>query len=300
MSNLKEKKAQFRVKNFNFFNEAATPWVDQRGNNKIEYDYKLRLLRLSKVNPTEALLRFKFKLQILPDVGEIKFHGECIVESTTIKYLVYIMKDSTPKQVKEKNQPFKDALISLVRKRCFEHAKDIGEKENIRFPSFEYLQEQLNFKNKKKTLHIVSENKLPIVPKGKLKNISKFHDFKFSKEYVFPGQNAGKKKKDATFDANLRVFHTKIVGPSSREVKFHFHLKISPDIATIYFDGQCILESSNQKRISEIIKNDMPTFRNVLYPILLKESLPYAEKLGKPYRVGFSAAIVLNRFLNKK
>lgn len=127
-----KKRISFRVKNFNFSDEKITNWVDSRVTKQVEYEHDLRTTIFTPINPTEGLLKLNFKLQILPDIGEVKFNGVCIVESSFMKEIIHIMKTKG-------NKPFYDALNKLLLRRCFDHSKLIGEKNGMHFHSFDIV-----------------------------------------------------------------------------------------------------------------------------------------------------------------
>lgn len=142
----------FLVKDFKFENEVILPQVDNRTRRRVGYDYTMDPTNILILNNMEGLLHFTFKLKMLPNICQIKFEGDCILYTRHIKTMVLILKSKENTELRIKNKPLIKALSKLLSRRCLDYAKEIGEKENIRFPNYERILERfgmdkITFKN---------------------------------------------------------------------------------------------------------------------------------------------------------
>ena len=163
----KNQKSLFSVGKFRFEEEQVEKWVNSGSSINIDYDWRLEETGVVPLNPTEGLLRFTFQIELLPDIGKISFNGDCYLLSNKMKALIMVLKADENSIIRKKNQAFMKALNKLLLRRCLDHAKHIGEKEGIHFPSYEYALQQfgidkISFNNtKKKILSLKGDSLVP-------------------------------------------------------------------------------------------------------------------------------------------
>ena len=182
-----KKKGLFRVGKFRFENEHVEKWVNLGSSINTDYEYELRPTGITPLNPTEGLLKFTFEIELLPDKGKISFNGDCYLFSNNLKALIMILKADENSIIRKKNQAFMKALCKLLLRRCLDHAKNVGEKEGIHFPNYEYVLQQwgiehISFKNEEKKILSLKGDSL--IPKHKLK--TKLGKYKYKHLATFP------------------------------------------------------------------------------------------------------------------
>lgn len=163
----KRLKGFFQLGKFRFENEHIEKWVDINLMGRMEYDYEVRKTNIILLNPNEALLKFEFRLELLPNTAGITFGGDCLLISPKVKIFILILKAKKNSKIRNKNQLFMKALNKLILRRCLDYAKRIGEKEGIQFHDYEYtLQlfgiDKIDFNNpKKKVLFLKGDSLVP-------------------------------------------------------------------------------------------------------------------------------------------
>ncbi|KKL49637.1 hypothetical protein LCGC14_2313550, partial [marine sediment metagenome] len=153
----KNQKGLFAVRKFRFENEQVENWVNLGSSINTDYEYELKPTGIIPLNPTEGLLKFIFQIELLPDKGKISFNGDCYLFSNNLKALIMVLKADENSIIKKKNQAFMKALNKLLLRRCLDHAKKIGEKEGVHFPSYESILQQwgiehISFNNTEKKI----------------------------------------------------------------------------------------------------------------------------------------------------
>jgi hypothetical protein len=125
---------KFDLKKYRFSNELASgvkiPSKDQR---KIKLLHLLGNFDYQILNETEIRVKFRFTLDIVPEVGDYRFDGECIMESPeqeTIRHLL----DEYPGKLKQ-------AVNKFILKECYYYAEKLAHSENLFFPSVEKILE---------------------------------------------------------------------------------------------------------------------------------------------------------------
>lgn len=171
MIKIEKARFNFLIKDFRFENENFTVWVDSKTTKDKDYNHKLELTGVTPLNQLETLIQFKFDLEILPDIGEIHFNGDCILYSKLAFYIARILTSNVSKQIKEKNKHIEEGIIMLILRRCFDYSKEIGDKNNIRFPNYELLLKNYGID---KITYTDDKNRLPLelkkdklIPKNK-------------------------------------------------------------------------------------------------------------------------------------
>jgi len=293
----KNQKGLFSVGKFRFENEQVEKWVDINLGGSVDYDYEVKMRGITPLNPTEGLLKFTFQIELLPDKGKISFNGDCYLFSNNLKALIMVLKGDENSIIRKKNQMFMKALTKLLLRRCLDHAKNIGEKEGVHFPSYEYALQQfgidkISFNNTEKKILSLKGDSLVPKQQEEIKNFAGFKDFIYYNEKVIPGDNIGKNQENADFDVNSKIYKPKILSKMSIVIQYHFTMKISPEIGFIEFDGQFIMDSFNNE-VGYLVKHEKDKLTKVLQNVIAKAGIKHSEKIGKKYRIGFSSKTVL-------
>ncbi|KKN57644.1 hypothetical protein LCGC14_0560160 [marine sediment metagenome] len=119
----------------------------------------------------------------------------------------------------------------------------------------------------------------------------KVRDFKFSDEFILKG--TFKLKQEWTkvqFQHFIDILGYRLISPNERKVKFHFRLVMRPDMGEISFEGECILESPEQNKISFIIQNTPQSLRKFLDNFILRNCYYHTEKFAKQEKIYFPPA----------
>jgi len=92
---------------------------------KIQYEHFLDILTYHLISINERKIRFQFRLVMRPDIGEINFDGECILESPEQNKIEFLMQN-TP-------QPLRNIVDTYILKNSYYHAESFAKKENFPF-----------------------------------------------------------------------------------------------------------------------------------------------------------------------
>lgn len=184
-------------------------------------------------------------LELLPDIGKITFNGDCILYSSLLKVCIMILNADKNSVVREKNKVFIVSLNNLLRRRCLDYAKEIGEKEGIHFDKYDLFLQQLGlehitFKKGTEQKQVLQLEGDKLKPKRELLDIKSFTEIKepiYYNEKIIPGRHSGRSYDNATFNINSTLKQLKILSKMSLLVQYHFIMKISPDVGIIEFDG---------------------------------------------------------------
>lgn len=68
---------------------------------------------------------------------------------------------------------------------------------------------------------------------------------------------------------------------NERKIDFHFKLETNPHIICISFNGQCILESPEQRKIEVLLKQRIQIMNKMIYNDILKTAYLHADVIGK-------------------
>jgi len=105
---------------------------------EIKFIHYIDILSFNLINKTERKIKFHFKLEINPDIGEINFDGECILESPQQDRINYVIKN-IPK-------PLRQFIDNFILKNSYHYAEKIARAEHIPFPPAEFLLQNLGIK----------------------------------------------------------------------------------------------------------------------------------------------------------
>jgi hypothetical protein len=135
-----------------------------------------------------------------------------------------------------------------------------------------------------------------LVPQQNLniKNFAGFKEFIYHNERVIPGDKNGKNIENAKFDVKSKLYKPKILSKMSLLIQYHFKMKISPNVGIIEFDGQFVMDSF-KKEVGYTVRHEKDKLTKVLQNVIAKAGIKHSEKLGKKYRIGFSAETVLKQ-----
>lgn len=105
---------------------------------KIRFTHYIDILGINLISKTERKIKFNFRLEMNPDVGEINFEGECILESPQQHRIDFVIK-RIPK-------PLRKFIDTFILKYSYHHAEEIAKLERIPFPPAEFLLQGLGIK----------------------------------------------------------------------------------------------------------------------------------------------------------
>ena len=117
-----------RFKNFTFNDE-----VLMRGSFKptsefvkAQFQHYIDILSYNLINIRERKIRFHFRLIMRPDIGEINFNGECLLESPQQNKINFVIK-TIPK-------PLRMFMDKFILKNSYYHAEKFARQEGFSFP----------------------------------------------------------------------------------------------------------------------------------------------------------------------
>ena len=89
---------------------------------KIQFEHFLDIKTYQLISLNERKIRFQFRLVMRPDIGEMNFDGECILESPDQNKIEFLMQNN-PK-------PLRKIIDSFILKDSYYHAESFAKKEN--------------------------------------------------------------------------------------------------------------------------------------------------------------------------
>ncbi len=89
-----------------------------------DYDIKLKIRNYDLINKYERLINFSYFVKLLPNLGEIGFDGECILESPDQNTIEFLIKNS---------DSFKMRIEYNIHKRAYSYAEKIAIEDRIMF-----------------------------------------------------------------------------------------------------------------------------------------------------------------------
>lgn len=148
MSELKKTSIEFdiKVRDFKFSDDfllrgtfKPTPkWT------KIQFQHFTNILGYNLISSNERKVKFQFRLVMRPDLGEINFEGECIIESPEQNKIGFLIQNAS--------QPLIKFLEPFILKNCYYHAEKFAKQEKIHFPSAKEILKKIgiNYKRSEK------------------------------------------------------------------------------------------------------------------------------------------------------
>jgi hypothetical protein len=112
-------------------------------------------------------------------------------------------------------------------------------------------------------------------------------NFKFSNEHFLKGANISppSRWKKIQLKHTLKKMGHILINQRERKIDFRFTLEMHPDLGEVNFDGECILESPEQHKISFILQKIPKAMDKFLDPIIIKNSYYNAEKIWKKHDI---------------
>lgn len=138
--------------------------------------------------------------------------------------------------------------------------------------------------------------KVPSDNKDHLGGINlKVRSIQFKSEQFLKGQYKDPliSMESVKFTHNLKFnISSQLISKSERAVNFSFRLKMEPDVGTISFSGQTILESPNQEKLQSILFRPLPVqpaqqIKQMIARRLLFESCKKSKKIASEKKIPF-------------
>ena len=117
-----------KFKDFNFSDEALLrgTFKPTKDLTKIQFEHFLDIKTLYLISPDERKIIFQFRLVMRPDIGEINFDGDCILESPD-QNKIELMMQNAPK-------PLRKIIDNYIVKNSYYHVESFVKKENFYIP----------------------------------------------------------------------------------------------------------------------------------------------------------------------
>jgi len=135
-----------RIKNFTFSNESCFPGANFHLPNsfkKMNFHHNLHIkIMKERISPNERIISFEFLLEMKPDLGEIGFDGECILESPQQEKIELLLEKIPQSMI---NNP---VIMKHITLQCYVHSSKIAKKNNISFPPPALILPQLGLKKR--------------------------------------------------------------------------------------------------------------------------------------------------------
>ena len=120
---------KFKFVNENCFRGAVKQTPDLK---KVQFAYHIdRDVSQTLLNERERKIKFHFTLEMKPDLGEINFDGECILNSPEQNKVQFCLQNQFP--------PFLRFIDRIILKPCLENSEKIAKKNNIPFPPVDFF-----------------------------------------------------------------------------------------------------------------------------------------------------------------
>lgn len=124
-------------------------------------------------------------------------------------------------------------------------------------------------------------------------------EFKFEKEFVLKGAY---KSKEGIKRVKLKYYldkkYQKLINKTERLFKFHFTLKLLPDICELNMDGKCIIESPQQSEIESLININFMPFIKFVNNQIVRNCIVNSIKICNKNEIPIPPAIFLFEQLN--
>ena len=119
-------------------------------------------------------------------------------------------------------------------------------------------------------------------------------EFVYSNEKVICGRNCDDGSIiNAEYKVNSKfLYNPRILSEISMLIGFYFKMRISPEIAFIEFDGQCIINSINH-HIKYILKAHKNEINDYTESIVIINGIRYASIIAKKYKIGIPSEEIL-------
>lgn len=118
-----------KFRDFRFFDEVLLRGTFKPTKNltKVQFQHFIDILGYHLITPNERKVKFHFRLVMRPDIGEINFDGECILESPEQNKIEFLIHNAP--------QPLRKVVDAFILKNSYYHAEEFTKQENFTFPS---------------------------------------------------------------------------------------------------------------------------------------------------------------------
>lgn len=119
-------------------------------------------------------------------------------------------------------------------------------------------------------------------------------DFIYSNEKVICRRNCNNGSiTNARYEVDSKfLYNPRILSETSMLIGFYFKMQISPEIAFIEFDGQCIIDSLNHY-IRYVLRDCKKEIKDYSENIVTINGIRYASIIAKKYKIGIPSEIIL-------
>ena len=109
---------------------------------------------------------------------------------------------------------------------------------------------------------------------------AEFKNFRFFHESITGVKNPPRGQEKIQIAHFFDRFDYQTLNETEIRVKFRFRLVITPKVGESGFDGECIMESPEQKKIKHLLEDYPGDLKHAVNRFLLKECYLYTEKLA--------------------
>jgi len=93
---------------------------------KIQFQHFIDILGYHLISPNERNIKFHFRLVMRPDIGEINFDGECVLEAPEQNKIEFLIQNAP--------QPLRKIVDKFILKNSYYHAEKFAKQEKLQFP----------------------------------------------------------------------------------------------------------------------------------------------------------------------
>lgn len=129
-----------KIKDFKFSDEVLLRGTFKAppGLSKLNFEHFIDILSHDLINSKERKIRFHFRLVMRPDIGEINFDGECILESPQQNKIHFVI-NTFPNQLRSFIEKF-------ILKSSYYYAEEFMKQEEFLFPPARILLKRFGIK----------------------------------------------------------------------------------------------------------------------------------------------------------
>lgn len=119
-------------------------------------------------------------------------------------------------------------------------------------------------------------------------------DFIYSNEKVICRRNCNDGSiTNAVYEVDSKfLYNPRILSETSMLIGFYFKMQISPEIAFIQFNGQCIISSINHY-IKYVLKKHQKEIKDYTENIVTINGIRYTSIIAKKYKIGIPSETIL-------
>jgi hypothetical protein len=109
---------------------------------------------------------------------------------------------------------------------------------------------------------------------------ARFKDFKFYNEKYFSGSIEPNPENLKDIQIKLHIRKKELINKTDRLLLFTFTMKLLPNCGEFAYDGECVIESPDQKTIG-LLLDDSDSFRIRVEYKIYERAYPLVEKIAK-------------------